>query len=111
MILKCYHSRSRLPSFVIINTTHFGKLKYLKSYRKQYWSPNSYKIIKRICTHLSVNNSLLDPVVFIAGLQGYRVHASLTAEVSCTQPVLFDSLKSWVTPRKEVSTENENDIV
>lgn len=68
-----------------------------------------FETIGNLCVfndYLSVDQSLLDPFVFVAGLQRNGVHATLTAVVSGAQPVLFNSLKGRVAPREEISARN-----
>ena len=54
-------------------------------------------------SHLSVDDPLLHPLVLGRGLQGDRVHAALTAEVTDAQPVLLYTLQGRITPGEEVS--------
>lgn len=60
------------------------------------WASNAY---------LSRNESLLNPFIFRTCLHRNRIHTSLSAEVSCVQPVLFNALQAGVFPWEEISVE------
>lgn len=58
-------------------------------------------------THLVVDQTLLDPFVFVAGLQRHGVHAALATVVARAQPVLFDALQGRIAPREEVAANTQ----
>lgn len=54
-------------------------------------------------SYLFVDEMALDPFIFVACFQWNTVHASLTAVVTGTQPIFFNTFQCWVTPWEEVS--------
>lgn len=54
-------------------------------------------------TYPALDDSLLDPLIFRARLDGHAVHAALAAVVARIEPILLHAPERWVAPREEVA--------